>query len=97
MKKKRRFVLLGIGLVLLLITTWNLCVLFLLPAQIQLHSIDGRTVETHTKHFLFSIYEARHFTDGVYEKKQVTFTLGPRDFVWLYDKDNQFVDYFSYS
>lgn len=83
--------------VLIFITVWNLCVLFLIPPKIQSHSIEGKTVETHTKHFLFSIYETRHFTDGEYEQKQVTFTLGPRDFVWLYDKDNRFVDYFSYS
>ncbi len=97
MKNGWKKTLVIVGVVLTIITTYNLCVLFLFAPQIHSYSIDGKTVETHTKHFLFSIYETRRFTDGEYEQKQVTFTLGPRDFVWLYDKDNQFVDYFSYS
>lgn len=97
MKKKRRFVLPGIGLVLLLITAWNLCVLFLVPPKIQSNAIEGKIVETHSKQFLFSISETQFFTDGVYEKKQVTLSLGVRYFVWIFDNDNRFLDYFSYT
>lgn len=86
-----------VGVILTIITAYNLCVLFLSSPQIHSYSVDNMTVQIHSKNFLFFIREARYFTEGVYEKKQVTFSLGSRDLVWLYDENGQFVDYFSYT
>ncbi len=86
-------VLLIIGIILLLITTWNLCVLFFIPPHtFTFTDSAGQLTRTETRQYLFRIAEIRMYVEDEYLNKSISVSFGKTAVVSTYDASGRLID-----
>lgn len=86
-------ILIGIGVLLVLITAWNLSVRFLIPPHsFTFTDSAGQLTRTETRQYLFRIAEVRMYVEDEYLNKSISFSFGKTAVVSTYDADGKLMD-----